>query len=82
MSKKGFTKTFGAPMMRDLVKKAQALGLAIDFHINSDGHYVVDYMQHGYVAPTVAASCYFIIGMMSTVARPVGDLFTAAWIRR
>lgn len=80
--KKEFTKLYGAPMMRDLVVKARNLHINVDFHVNSEGRYVVTYMRHGYVAPNVSAACFFVLGMMARVADPIGDLFAANWVLR
>ncbi len=84
MSKKQFTKTFGSPLMRELIKKAAALNIDIDFHVNSDGRYVINHPKSrtGYVAPNVGAACYFIYGMMAMVATPAGDLLKATWVMR
>ena len=78
----GKSKNFGTTMMRELISKAAKLGITVDFVIKSDGKYIIDYGKEGYVAPTAAAACFFIFGIMAANAKPVGDLLTADWVKR
>ncbi len=80
--KPGYHKSFGTTMMRELKRKANDLGINVDWHTDSEGTYFVDYGKHSYPCNSAASACHFIIGMMSIVASPVGDLLEATWVKR
>lgn len=57
-------KTFGRPLLKKLVVEAQSLGVSVDFHIDMNGHYIVRTARAASPAPTAAAACYFVRGMI------------------
>lgn len=85
MSRKpGYSKNFGRAMMKELKIKAKDLGIDFDFHLNSDDWYEIHHFESRtrYLAPSAAAACYFMFGMMAMVASPAGNLLKATWVKR